>query len=86
MTKAESDTETESRSAFFCGERIGEIGKIPGILRVYLQKPGYTRVIPALLHGFASWDHTLSRYTLITTPHTTFAYHYTTPLQIARRR
>ena len=22
-------------------------------LRVYLEKPGYTRVIPALLHGFA---------------------------------
>ena len=46
----------------FCGE-IGEIGKIPGFLRVYLQKSGYTRVIPALLHGFASWDHTHSRFT-----------------------
>ena len=73
MTKAESETASRER-VHFCGE-IGEIGKIPGILRVYLQKPGYTRVIPALLHGFASWDHTLSRYTLITTPHTTFAYH-----------
>ena len=30
-----------------------KLAKKTGILRVYLEKPGYTRVIPALLHGFA---------------------------------
>ena len=43
----------QSESECLLGGKIGKIGKIPGILRVYLEKPGYTRVIPALLHGFA---------------------------------
>ena len=46
-----------------------------GIAAGYLQKPGYTRVIPALLHGFASWDHTHSRFT---NQHS--AYHFRIPL------
>ena len=43
----------QSESECLLGGKIGKIGKIPGILRVYLEKPGHTRVIPALLHGFA---------------------------------
>ena len=43
----------QSESECLLGGKIGKIGKIPGILRVYPEKPGYTRVIPALLHGFA---------------------------------
>ena len=43
----------QSESECLLGGKIGKIGKIPGILRVYLKKPGYTRVISALLHGFA---------------------------------
>ena len=43
----------QSESECLLGGKIGKIGKIPGILRVYLEKPGYTRVIPALLHGNA---------------------------------
>ena len=86
MTKAESEPRaTPSRECIFAA-KSAKSAKYPVFCGYTCKNPGYTRVIPALLHGFASWDHTLSRYTLITTPHTTFAYHYTIPLQIARRR
>ena len=49
--------------------------QIPGILRVYLEKPVYTRVIPALLHAFAfGTTHTAA--TLIKNP----AYHFRIPI------
>ena len=54
---------------------VAKSAKSAKYLRVYLQKPRYTWVIPALLHGFASWDHTHSRYT---NQHS--AYHFRIPL------
>ena len=78
----------QSESECLLGGKIGKIGKIPGILRVYLEKPGYTRVIPALLHAFApGTTHTaatLIRYTNQKSPHTTFAYHSKTNQNITK--
>ena len=65
----------QSESECLLGGKIGKIGKIPGILRVYLEKPGYTRVIPALLHGFAPGT-TPTAATTTENP----AYHFRIPL------
>ena len=65
----------QSESECLLGGKIGKIGKIPGILRVYLKKPGYTRVIPALLHGFAPGT-TPTAATTTENP----AYHFRIPL------
>ena len=65
----------QSESECLLGGKIGKIGKIPGILRVYLEKPGYTRVIPALLHGFAPGT-TPTAATTNENP----AYHFRVPL------
>ena len=66
----------QSVSECLLGGKIGKIGKIPGILRVYLKKPGYPHfcmVSPPGPHR--------QPLQLLKTPHTTFAYHYTIPLQ-----
>ena len=65
----------QSESECLLGGKIGKIGKIPGILRVYLENPGYTRVIPALLHGFAPGT-TPTAATTTENP----AYHFRIPL------